>query len=746
MPPVNLRDPASGKTFAVEEADVPRLIRDGWTVEGAAARTARLTDERREDEYGGVSGAIAAGGAGLLRGATLGLSDAAFSALGEDDTFRNLRDVNPGISTATEIVGAVAPAVLSGGGSLAGSAARLTPAGQVAQLGGRIAAAGEGAGAMRAIATAAKAGAVEGALQGVGQTISEVALSEDPLTVEQIAASLGTNVLLGAGIGGIAGGGLKGVEKALGKAKSALDKVRAAPDAPAVADDLASLDAKGLRVARQAELETIEQGRVAARSALADDLGKFRQSIKDEKIWLATKDAKKWTDVPDAIKKEMSEVGRVSLEADRTMDRMLRNPKALASRPQRALDALQQQEAALERIANRADDMRAALGSEADSARLAAVNKVPSALERNRALQARIQELVAPPASPRLSAIDDARDMLTSGRRDKGLIEQVAGGATFSAVTGAIAALPIPGSALAAPFIGARAASFVGERLFGSLAKAGAETAKRMSKAVDTLLDVTKRVQPAAPVLSSKVLAAASFAPSKSKPDKAGKTTRLADSYKERSEEIRSQVAIGPDGAPVLRRDARARVAERLAPIGATDPVLADRLETMQARRVEFLARKLPKRSDASALRVGPDLWQPSDFEMRGWARYVAAVEDPAGIAERLASGAITHEDAEVMREVYPEMLADLTRQVLERLPTLRATLPYQRRVALSLLTGVAVDPAMDPRILRVLQGSFANEPGTEGGTQAPTPKAQFGSVRAAPGTLSQRREQGATV
>jgi hypothetical protein len=128
-------------------------------------------------------------------------------------------------------------------------------------------------------------------------------------------------------------------------------------------------------------------------------------------------------------------------------------------------------------------------------------------------------------------------------------------------------------------------------------------------------------------------------------------------------------------------------------------------------------------------------------MEMRKTARYMAAIEDPIGIVERLSNGAITPEDAEVMREVYPEMYADIQQQIMAKLPTLQKTLPHQRRLALSIFSGLPVDPAMHPRILETLQASFTDEPGTEGGMQAPTPQPQFGSVKNQEATPAEQRQ-----
>jgi hypothetical protein len=106
-------------------------------------------------------------------------------------------------------------------------------------------------------------------------------------------------------------------------------------------------------------------------------------------------------------------------------------------------------------------------------------------------------------------------------------------------------------------------------------------------------------------------------------------------------------------------------------------------------------------------------------------------------VEERLTSGIVTPEDAEAYRSVYPERFADLKPQIAERLPELRQKLPYDRRVNLSIFTGVPVDPAMRPRTIARLQATFVLEPGSNGGTEAPRAVPQFGSL----GSLKNREE-----
>lgn len=212
---VTMVNPATGRA-----ADVPldqlNAFRDqGYTLETPDQHSARLSAEAADSLYGGARGALLAGTAGVARGATLGGSDLAARLLGGEDSARALsgyREAHPGLSFGTELAGALLPTVLSGGAA--------APAG-LAGLAGRETAAAVGGGIRGALA----GGAVEGGLFGLGQGVSELALSQDPLTLEHAAATLSSSALYGAGIGAVAGGALKGVEHGLGSAKRALDRV-----------------------------------------------------------------------------------------------------------------------------------------------------------------------------------------------------------------------------------------------------------------------------------------------------------------------------------------------------------------------------------------------------------------------------------------------------------------------------------------------------------------------------------------
>lgn len=713
-------NPTTGEQRSVAPEAVVEAQRLGFHPESEAEAIVTGSRDRRLAPLDNVGGQVLAGAAGLARAFTGGGSDLLLRGIGQDGFFGDLREAHPIVSGVTEAAGSFLPVGVGG---------------MASRLGSRIAKTAEGASLGTRVARGAAGYGTEGGLQGLSSGVSEIALSDDELSVERMTSVLTSNVLFGGGVGAAAGTIGKLAESGLLRAKGHLDDIAASSRAGSdITGDVAGMDAKALRGAEKVELEAIEKARVPQRAEVANEIAALRKDMKEQKVWLATKDAKAWEGVDDAFKKEIREVGKVSLEADQALDRMLRNPKALASRPQRALDALQQQERGLERLAAQRDNLAGVFAKDTSGERMAALDHASKALERNRAVQQRLGELASAPASERLGAV---RDAITTGggasaSAPDGIGQRVVQGAVYSAGAAIASSIPllgqIPGFAAIA---GAAASRLVGGKLTGRLARASSEVAERTSKAIDSFLDVSGKHAPKVPVLATKVLASLRYAEDKPAPRGAPPTARpssLAGHFHERATELRSQTAYGPDGRAVMRPETRARMADRLDPIRTMNPILADRMETLAARRVEFLANKLPRRPDLQALMTGPDRWQPSDMAMRQFARFAAAVEDPGGIEERLASGQVTPEDAEVMRDVYPERYAQIQQEIMMRLPELQKSLPYQRRLSLSIFSGVPVDPAMNPRILSVLQGNFESD--EAGGAPGPVAQPQFGSVK----------------
>lgn len=775
MPTVRLID-TQGEIRDVPAESAASAIESGWRVPSTEEQLARTTAQAREENYGGVGGAVKAGLAGAARGATLGLSDVALRAAGGEDAaiaLEGYRDVNPGLSIGGEIIGGVAPALISGGASL--------PAG-AANLAGRGAARAAGGGLRGALA----GGVVEGGLQGVGAGVSQLALSTDDLTLERAASVLSSNALFGAGVGGAAGGVLHPVERGLAKAGALLDERMAQRAArEAVPGDLATLDAKGLRGARGAELDRLaaDQGaqRTTARSAAVDDVLTYRQTVKDANPWLAISEGE-----------DAARLGKATSSLRRTLD----DAKGLRESPGPLLKPLRIEEQALEGAIARTDeiaakfdavnvkladdlaeelatlpgratsvdltgraarryasfaDVRVTKGGsvsvpreaaqefldalrtgEVQGAGRQALDQLSSLLDQNRALQAKIKEAVSPltpradMASPRLTEIDDALDVLRAPKPEPGLLEKAASGGVFGAATGVASAIPgigqIPG---VAHLIGAKAADVITGLVFGRMGKATGEIAARTTAAVKAFAGAVGAAAPYAPVVATKVLQGVRYAASRDDDDEKPDLPKL---FKRRADEVKSLTEYDETGTPRVRPEVRAAVAEKLRPIAAINPIAADRLETTAVRRIEHVSSLIPRQPDFGAIAM-PN-WQPSDMAIRSWARTIAASEDPAGVEERTAIGAITPEDVAAYWAVYPERAEDFKHQILAEIQDGETKIPYTRKLALSMLIGEPVDPTLHPRVIAALQSSFPVEPGSAGGAQSPRAQPQMGSLK----------------
>lgn len=205
------------------------------------------------DKYGsGIESAKAGVEAGL-RGLTIGLSDPLLaSTIGDSDAMRLRQEANPIISTGGEIGGAIAPLILTAGGSAAAqaggqavgragamgaarAAAELTPVAMVARAGRATEGILQGVVGSEAKTLAGKmiqkgaplmaGSALEGALYGGGNAISETALGKADANAEFIMSHVGSGALLGGAVGGAIGvGGVAASElgKSLAKAKEAV--------------------------------------------------------------------------------------------------------------------------------------------------------------------------------------------------------------------------------------------------------------------------------------------------------------------------------------------------------------------------------------------------------------------------------------------------------------------------------------------------------------------------------------------
>lgn len=743
-----------GTVVDIDDSKVNAAISQGFEPVTAHEHVAEANAKALHPTSGGVLGTANAALTGALSGLTLGGSDVAlrsFMTKDQADRMANDRADHPIASTAGTVAGAILPSIATGGaaapeeGALLGTElAAVTPAARAVSLGAKARAALETAGT-GSLAAHIGGGAVEGAAFGAGQGVSELALSNDPLTAEHVASVLSSNVLLGGVTGGVAGAGTKLVERGLQIAGDKLAAVRSTRTAvDGLPADLQGLDEAGLKDALAkaktdhaadiaAERKSLEELRVNQRAELANQVKDLHEELATERpIFQALSEDGELT----AKLKGIEGVPDARVQLAKSFDRLrsaLDSPLSVQRDPFPLIRPLEQRQAALEALQQKLPEMHAAL---AGDARAAMLEHVDGALAETKQQIAAIRNLrEAPLASGRLTAleagpsarmqaIDAARDALKNAP-ELGMVGKGASSAAFGGVT-ALAHM-IPGVGLAAPFMGKAAANAV-EKLFQRGAGALATATEQASSAAGKFLGAAKALGPYAAPTATAVMSAVRFGPSGSTDATEPATADLGTLFRHRTSELYAQTMRQPDGTTVMRPEARKELAAKLDPIRHVNPILADKLEDIQARKATYLASIAPKRAEAPAMQIGPDEWKPPDMEIRRWARAIRAVEVPTSVEERLARGVITPEEAQAYRAVYPERFAALQREIFEAAPQLDKTLPMAKKVALSVFTGIPVTPAMQPNVLAVLQATFEVEPGSEGGTQAPRPEANFGA------------------
>lgn len=233
----------NGEEGTILSNDMADAVQKGFkylTREEEAQRVAGKVEAIKKEAYG--DSPATAFTAGALRGATLGLSDVAAVGIGNAlglDNQEGLREVqqrNPGMSIAGEVAGGVGALLGTGGASaVVGAPARLAiKAGESAVRGAGMLAAKTGSAVAEKVAAnvltkAGVAGLAEGALLGVGQTVSEAALGDPELTVQKALGNVGMGALFGGGLNLAGRGVLEGVKFGTLKGISAAAKSEGIP-------------------------------------------------------------------------------------------------------------------------------------------------------------------------------------------------------------------------------------------------------------------------------------------------------------------------------------------------------------------------------------------------------------------------------------------------------------------------------------------------------------------------------------
>lgn len=202
-----------GKKYSVPAKGFLEAVKQGWKYRDNTVKR----EEDLQAKYGdSTAKALLYGGA---RGLTFGLSDPLLTSTGIEtpEALSEIKKRNSEASIGAEVVGAVAPALFTGGtGTLASMAGKSIPGltTKIAARAGSRAAQNVASKVAQKAIDLGVAGAVEGGLVGVGQTISEAALGDAEFNAESLLSNVGTGAAVGGLFGGALGAGSEYISKA----------------------------------------------------------------------------------------------------------------------------------------------------------------------------------------------------------------------------------------------------------------------------------------------------------------------------------------------------------------------------------------------------------------------------------------------------------------------------------------------------------------------------------------------------
>lgn len=759
---------AEGETLSVIDPDLDiridapvdealgRFSEQGYGVEANEAQRHRERRDAILEQHGGTGATALTAAEGFASGFTAGTSDVISRLTLRDDpealeALRARTEANPIARTGGEIGGVVAGALVGakGGGPKGGAGAALSaiPSVGIQRLGsfagqrvaarlGSQAAGGAVRGALAKGAGVAAQGVVEGGLFGFGQGVTELALSDQPLTLESAVATLGSNTLAGAGIGGAAGVGLKaagGATRALTRQGGKLGRRMLDKASPGL--NPATREGKAIEKAVREQLEQLDEtARVALRDAddmlksqdivnkFLDDGAPAATSLDDVAIAQQGRMAR----VNDAARQvrnavdEFEKIGREAFEEEvgagvRRRGKRIKILDINANKATRQAYAEAVEELGLstrkllgeiapeQKVLPGFDDMLATVARESGE-------ETASLLQRINALDVAAAADLAGVDISGLPGGEEASLFLkfyAAGRAG-----QIAGGKskTVKAAVGKLR--DVVGPAVRSDALGSAAG------IMGALGKNTGRVLTTIEKGVDKFLSAAKPAVKVAPSIASvSILGEVRYGDT---PKAAAIERRKGESTMQRDFRRRRRELIHAISDP---RGIEAQVRDSLGELNDRAPRIADEMVVTHMRKLAFLAEKMPKNPGIRSHFGGSmDDYTPSRSEVAKFARYAAAAEDPLGVLRDMDRGQVTPEQVEAVREVYPAMFARMQEAVIAKAGELKAKLPYQKLVQLSIMFDVPVDSTMRPEFIAALQANFAEQqPREQGPNFAPS-------------------------
>lgn len=706
-----------GEVGLVSSADAFKALHSGYRLE-----TPEETHEREvQAKYGDREGEAALQGA--ARGLSFGLSDVLQTATGfrSPEELAGMQEANPAASGFGEVGGVVGGLLLPvgpagaavKGASKAAQATERVVAKELSKLGVKNTVAKA---LVQKIIPTAAGSAVEGAMYGGGQFISEASLGKADFNAENLVGFVGTGALIGGSAGGLL--------SAAGVAMAPLaDKVKPAVRSLAQKAEKTFLD-KETAATQLAGYSPSQAARLGDRNpTLVKELPEFFRSVGmkahdsfDDLVGKVTGAKRTAGETIETVMKELDNSG---LAIDREWAEVAANKVREMTGKYRDIPGYSE---AVKRLDKFADDVNKLVIKQKTwkASELNTVRKLQDELiNYGKSVQEMplIQEAAYIVRTSARGEIDklantlspETAALLKQANRDyhiaseilpkmEAKAEHVGFGGLKDAVLGGVAVSGgLPGLAVAAA--GKFAQSDLRRRLvvLSNIEKAQQAVYGAMKKSVDEFFKpASKAVKPL--VTQSLLKSELSYNIRELKP-KAPKTRQVA--YQNISENLQ-QLAGNLE-----------RVMERTNRITSSmyndAPETSAMVDTVVSNGVAFLASKLPRQTGGTGvLGVLQQRRMPADYEIAKFERYLGAVERPQSVLEDLQRGTLTAEGVEALKTVYPALYGQVREQVMERLAVDGDKLSYQKRLMLGTLLDIPSDESLLPQNVLGLQANFA--------------------------------------
>lgn len=691
---------------------------------------------------------LEAAGLGTLSGGSLGLSDQLLVKLGiyTQDELRNLYAENPGATLGGEVVGTLAPALFSGGTSLAAKgvttvgkgAATAFKAGQATEritakaLSQIIKDTGKQKFAKDVIKKAvplAAGSSVEAGLFATGQLVKEDALG----TAEFNAENLITNFGAGALIGGTLGAGFGVALPLLGKSAGVAGKAVKSKIDEYTEEVSAAAEFFGISTPKQAKLAIRDK-------KFLDDLPRLLREDYD----LANK--KNASEVlEEMLKKESAAQIRKPEILDQLEDLATKNPTFQGSKDEildTALNFLDEAREKLKGAVSSGDkSMLRSLNNyryklnllkfdetpftpkvlrnlEDEAARMAKYNKLEGASLENvaaRNVKALFKESIDDVATRIKNAGGEgaalADELLTVNRHmhsairlKEGLQKKVLKGDNFfnlqDTILSGVAYTGIGPASIAA--IGAKKflQSDIRRRMvvLAKMEEVNQKVTAYVDKSMKSIIKGGAKPASAFGKTAQATLVKSVLA-RKRKPD--GKESKPS-SEQEAFRNIRDNVLELKSNPDKLEK----RAVSSVSGLSTVAPNTATASQALLLRAVDFLLDKLPKdqQTRVSAFNRPQQL---SDLEMSKFKRYISALEAPLSVVEDLMDGTATREQVQAVKAVFPDLYTRMQGKALEYIAEAEEPVPYNKRIMLGNLLDIPTDSSLRPDAFANLQENF---------------------------------------